>query len=572
VKKFGIFFLISCNRKVIFDKIVIAVASKKYKFAEMNKTKLHFSLALCSGILLGLAWPVNGLTFLIFFALVPLLFLENSIRKDNFKRKGLRVFGYSYLTFLCWNLIASWWLINSTFIGMVFANLCNSLFYSSFFFLFYWAKGRLPLRGAYLFLISLWLAFEKLHLTWDFSWTWMNLGNVFSEKIYWIQWYEYTGTLGGSLWVLSINIWMYSITKNYRIFQGLGNVIKKIVPPLIFVALPIVFSLFLFQKVESVEPTIEVILHQPNIDPYNSKYNFSNNQLLIEFSKQVKPYLSEKTNYVLSPETYFAEGYGEKLDGFDQTKLYQKMLKELKDYPSVQWITGIQFYDLYKQKKSPSLSANKIRDGIWLDYYNSALAIQFKKDPQVYHKSKLVVGVENMPFKTLLKPILGDILLNLGGTVASRVTQKNRSVFAHSNLKINAGPVICYESIFGEFMTGYVKEGAEFLAIISNDAWWANTPGHKQLLSYTRLRAIELRRDIARSANTGISGIINSRGEILSQSEYGTKTVLKGNISPRSHLTFYVLYGDIIGRWAIFITLIYFLLALSNRLKGKRNI
>ena len=165
-----------------------------------------------------------------------------------------------------------------------------------------------------------------------------------------------------------------------------------------------------------------------NIDPYSSKYNFTNSQFLTQFSEQVKPYLTEKTDYVLSPETYFAEGYGEKLDGFDQTKFYQKMLRKFGDYPNVQWVTGIQFYDLYKQNKPPSISANKLRDGIWVDYYNSALAIQYRKEAQVYHKSKLVVGVENMPFKTLLKPLLGDVLLDLGGTVASRVTQKNRSV------------------------------------------------------------------------------------------------------------------------------------------------
>jgi apolipoprotein N-acyltransferase len=208
------------------------MAAKKYKFVEMSMTKLHLSLALSSGIFLGIAWPINGFTLLIFGALIPLLLLENSIRKDNFKHKGLRVFGYSYLTFLSWNLITSWWLINASFIGMAFANLCNSLFYASFFSLFYWAKGRLPLRSAHLFLIALWLAFEKLHLTWDFSWTWMNLGNVFSEKIYWIQWYEYTGTFGGSLWVLSINIWMFSIIKSFKFEEGLGSFMKKSSSPI----------------------------------------------------------------------------------------------------------------------------------------------------------------------------------------------------------------------------------------------------------------------------------------------------------------------------------------------------
>ena len=537
----------------------------------MSKTKLHLSLALASGISLGLAWPTNGLTLLIFIALIPLLFLEESIRNDANNYKGLRVFAYSYLSFLIWNLITTWWLINSTFFGMAFANLCNSLFYAILFWLFYWAKGRLPLRAAHLFLITLWLAFEKLHLTWDFSWTWLNLGNVFSEKIYWIQWYEYTGTFGGTLWVLGINILLFSKFKNYRFNEEIPLLLKKIAVPLIAIGLPIAYSLVLYQKVERIEPTIEVVMHQPNIDPYNSKYKLTNTQFLTEFKTQLKPYLNSNTDYVLSPETYFTEGYGEQLKGFEQSVLYQKMLREMVQYPNLQWITGMQFYDIYRQTDAPSLTANKVRDGLWVDYYNSALGIQSREKAQIYHKSKLVVGIENMPFKSILKPLLGDILIDLGGTVASRVTQKNRSVFSHPKTNVKTGPIICWESVFGEFMTGYVKEGANFLAIISNDAWWGNTPGHRQLLSYTRLRAIETRRDIARSANTGISAIIDARGEILKQTQYNTKTVLEGKVTSRSNLTFYVRYGDIIGRWAIFISGIYFLLALSGRLKKRVN-
>jgi apolipoprotein N-acyltransferase len=547
------------------------MASKKYKFAEMSKTKLHLSLALASGISLGLAWPTNGFTLLIFVALIPLLFLENSIRNDANNFKGLRVFAYSYLSFLIWNLITTWWLINSTFFGMAFANLCNSLFYAILFWLFYWAKGRLQLRAAHLFLITLWLAFEKLHLTWDFSWTWLNLGNVFSEKIYWIQWYEYTGTFGGTLWVLGINVWLFSKFKDYRFNEGIPLLLKKIAVPLIAIGLPIAYSLVLYQKVERIEPTIEVVMHQPNTDPYKSKYKLTNTQFLTEFKTQLKPYLNSNTDYVLSPETYFAEGYGEQLKDFEQSVLYQKMLREMVQYPNLQWITGMQFYDIYRQTDAPSLTANKVRDGLWVDYYNSALGIQSREKAQIYHKSKLVVGIENIPFKSILKPLLGDILIDLGGTVASRVTQKNRSVFSHPKLSVKTGPIICWESVFGEFMTAYVKEGANFLAIISNDAWWGNTPGHRQLLSYTRLRAIETRRDIARSANTGISAIIDARGEILKQTQYNTKTVLEGKVASRSNLTFYVRYGDIIGRWAIFISGIYFLLALSGRLKKRVN-
>ena len=537
----------------------------------MSKTTIHFLLAILSALLLSAAWPINGFTFTIFGALIPLLFLENSIRLSDFKRKGLLVFGYSYLTFLLWNLLITWWLINSSLIGMLFANICNSFFYAIIFTCFSWTKTRLPNRSAYLFLIALWLAFEKLHLSWDFSWTWLNLGNVFSENIYWIQWYEYTGVFGGSLWVLVINVWLFHVFKNHNTILGYKPLVRKMIAPLIFIALPIAFSLYLYEKVEEGSKDIKVLLVQPNIDPYNTKYSLTNSSFIDLWKKQVQPFYSDSLDYILSPETYFAEGYGEEFREFNGSKLHEELQQELAKIPLTQYITGIQFYDLYAQEKAPSLTANLIRKGLWADYYNSALAEQSNEIFQIYHKSKLVVGVENMPFKSVLKPLLGDVLLNFGGTVASRVTQKKRDVFSHTNSKLKAAPIICWESIFGEFVTGYVNEGATFLAVISNDAWWGETPGHKQLLSYTRLRAIETRRDIARSANTGISSIINAKGEIISQTSYNTKTTLSGKLSSRSNLTFYVRFGDIIARWSVFVTGLFFLLALSRRIDPNKT-
>ena len=532
----------------------------------MSKTTIHFLLAILSALLLSAAWPINGFTFIIFGALIPLLFLENSIRLSDFKRKGLLVFGYSYITFLLWNLLITWWLINSSLIGMLFANICNSFFYAIVFSCFSWAKTRLPNRSAYLFLIALWLAFEKLHLSWDFSWTWLNLGNVFSENIYWIQWYEYTGVFGGSLWVLVINVWLFHVFKNHNTILGYKPLVKKMIAPLIFIALPIAFSLYLYEKVEEGSKDIKVLLLQPNIDPYNTKYSLTNSSFIDLWKKQVQPFYSDSLDYILSPETYFAEGYGEEFREFNGSKLHEELQQELAKIPLTQYITGIQFYDLYAQEKAPSLTANLIRKGLWADYYNSALAEQSNEIFQIYHKSKLVVGVENMPFKSVLKPLLGDVLLDFGGTVASRVTQKKRDVFSHTNSKLKAAPIICWESIFGEFVTGYVNEGATFLAVISNDAWWGETPGHKQLLSYTRLRAIETRRDIARSANTGISSIINAKGEIINQTSYNTKTILSGKLSSRTNLTFYVRFGDIIARWSVFVAGLFFLIALSRRI------
>ena len=532
----------------------------------MSKTTIHFLLSILSALLLSAAWPINGFTFIIFGALIPLLFLENSIQLSDFKRKRLLVFGYGYLTFLLWNILITWWLINSSLIGMLFANICNSLFYAIIFTCFSWAKKRLPNRSAYLFLIALWIAFEKLHLSWDFSWTWLNLGNVFSENIYWIQWYEYTGVFGGSLWVLVINVWLFHIFKNHNTILGYKPLARKMIAPLMFIALPIAFSLYLYEKVEEGSKDIKVLLVQPNIDPYSTKYSLTNANFFDLWKKQVQPFYSDSLDYILSPETYFAEGYGEEFREFNGSKLHEELQQELAKIPLTQYITGIQLYDLYAQENAPSLTANQIKKGLWADYYNSALAEQSNKIFQIYHKSKLVVGVENMPFKSILKPLLGDVLINFGGTVASRVTQKKRAVFSHTNSKLKAAPIICWESIFGEFVTGYVNEGATFLAVISNDAWWGETPGHRQLLSYTRLRAIETRRDIARSANTGISSIINAKGEIINQTSYNTKTILSGKLSSRSNLTFYVRFGDIIARWSVFVAGLFFLLALSRRI------
>ena len=533
----------------------------------MRGTQNPLILALASGLLLGFAWPTEGITLLIFIALVPLLQLEHRIRNDKKQFKALRIFAYSYLSFLLWNLITTWWLIHSTIWGMAFANLCNSLFFALIFTLFYWVKQRLPHKSAYIFLVALWLAFEKLHLEWDFSWTWLNLGNVFSEKIYWIQWYEYTGTFGGSLWVWIVNIWIFNRIQNHTSLLSIKSILTTLSTPLIAIALPIAFSLYTYQKVPLAEKKLNIALLQPNIDPYNEKYKLTNLELLEQLKDQMKPFKAIDFDYLLTPETYFAEGFGEELAIYDRSLLHQSIQKELINFPLTQWITGIQFYDVYAQNDSPSLTANKVREGLWVDYYNSALQESFQNAPEAYHKSKLVVGIENMPFKKYLKPLLGDVLIDLGGTVSSRVVQEKRRVFSHPIHQTQAAPIICWESVFGEFVTGYIREGAQFLAVISNDAWWENTPGHRQLLSYTKLRAIETRRAIARSANTGISAFINAKGEIEKQTTYNTKTVLTGSIAPRDTITFYVRYGDALSRIAILVCGLYLLLALSGRIR-----
>ncbi len=221
------------------------------------------------------------------------------------------------------------------------------------------------------------------------------------------------------------------------------------------------------------------------------------------------------------------------------------------------------YFDKSKVTETANTTRNKKS---WYDIYNSAFLINNTDSISIYHKSKLVVGVEHMPFRNIIKPILGDYIINLGGTVGTHATQEERGVFTNNN--ISTAPIICYESVYGEFVTGYVQNGANILSVITNDGWWQNTQGHKQHLSFSRLRAIENRRSVARSANTGISAFINQRGDITKSLPYGVKGVLADDIHVNSELTVYTKFGDYIARVSFFIALIIFMYILTIRKKS----
>lgn len=536
----------------------------------MRKIKNYWILSIISAIFFVLGWPTFGHPIFLFFIFVPLFFIEEQINCDNKKNKYLRVWGYSYFIFFLWNLSTTWWLINASLAGMLIANIFNSLFLSLVFLSFHWSKSKLTLKGAYVFFISAWICFEKLHLNWSISWPWLNLGNGFSEYIYWIQWYEYTGTFGGTLWILILNIGIYGTFKNLNKKSNIRSVLINFFKWIILIVLPVLISLIIYVNLEETKEKINVLAVQPNIDPYDEKYLYSNFQFLEKIIKQTNEYKNQNIDFIVLPETYFANGFGERLIDFEINELNLKLKNFISEFNETQLISGIQFFNTYNNFNKTATS-NKIRNNVWADFYNSAIAVSKNQMTDYYHKSKLVVGVETLPYNKLIMPILGEYMINLGGTVSSRVTQKNRSIFKHPIKNINAAPVICYESIYGDFNTEYVRLGADFFAVISNDAWWDNTPGHKQLLSITRLRSIENRRSTVRSANTGISALINEKGEYIKLLNYGTKGSLLGEVPIIKSITFYTKYGDLIARVSILIFVLYFLMAVTGRYKAKNQ-
>lgn len=524
----------------------------------------NFWWSLLSGSLLALSWPTYGLTPLIFIGFVPLLIFVYNIQQSNTKRKGLKIFLLAYLTFLIWNYITTHWLRNSTEIGGWFAILVNSLLMATLILIYYRVQKKTNLKTGLIFWITFWIAFEKFHLYWDFSWPWLNLGNVFATSTHWIQWYEYTGSFGGSLWVLTVNAMLFFLWTHRKDYTP-KILIKKSVVILVILLVPIAISRLIEINYQEKGKTVEVIALQPNIDPYTEKYNQDNLSFFELFSELTKNQVTEKTDFVVAPETFFAKG--EQLNLLRQLPMVFKLNQLVNNYPKLNILTGVSLIQVFDNPISGGGQTNQYNQNTWYNDYNSALFINQKNPGELYHKSKLVVGVETIPYPAVFKFLLGNFMIDLGGTLAVKTTQKERGVFTSADGQFKAAPIICYESVYGEFVTGYVQNGANFLAIITNDAWWGETQGHKQHLNYARLRAIETRRSIVRSANTGISAIINQKGEITSSLAYNKKGVLKGALKTNDKLTFYTRYGDYIARIAILIALSTLIIAIFRRKK-----
>lgn len=519
--------------------------------------------ALLSATILSLSWPTYGFSLFIFFGFVPLLLLEGEIREHGEKTKR-KVALYSYLTFVIFNITTSWWIWNSTKAGAVFAILANSLFMTLVFLSFHIVCKKIEKRQSLIYLVCAWICFEKLHLSWDLSWPWLTLGNVFSQDTKWVQWYQYTGVFGGSLWVWCVNILVFKAVQEYQKTRKKETLKLLFAKLSLSICVPIAISFYIYQNYRQEGEKIEVVVLQPNIDPYQEKYNIDNftvGELLTFLAKEK---VSQNTEFVLSPETVFADFISkDQVEYNEGINLYRENL--IGKFPYLSLVCGISMYEIIKDKKDIRDQSNYIpqRD-LWYNEYNSAFLMNKTKKMEFYNKSKLVVGVENLPYQKVTRPLLGKLMINLGGTVSLKTTQDKRSIFkGQRNGKI--APIICYESIYGEFVTGYVTEGANLLAVITNDSWWGQTQGHKQLFSYARLRAIETRRSIARAANSGISGFIDQRGDIIKTLPYQTRGSLKASVYLCDKETFYVRFGDYIFRICLFVWAILSLRAVVKK-------
>ena len=540
----------------------------------MKFRKIHLLLlSLLSGAILSLGWPERGFPGLLFIGLVPMLVIEEQMirRPHDFIK-----FSLLFLTlpgFILWNLLTTWWIVNSTVIGALLAIVLNSLFMAIVFQAFHWTRKKLNNRMAgYIALVSYWIAFEYLHLNWDLNWPWLNLGNGFANYYKWVQWYEYTGALGGTLWVLVANLLVFGSLQGVIFQKAIGNRQKAKMAVVILIVmhlwiiLPTIFSIRIYRNYKEQQRPLNFVVVQPNIDPYSEQYNLPPSEVIGRIMALALPALDSTTNFMVAPESAIQENMWENdLSSFSSIRLLKSAISV---YPNLNMlIGGSTFYQLAPGDPLPRWARKFTDSDNHYVVYNSAIMINNRDSLQIYHKSKLTPGVEILPSFKGLK-WLENFAIDLGGTVGSLGMDSVQRVYKTVN-SVTAGPAICYESIFGEFFAGFVKNGAEAMIIITNDGWWQNTAGHRQHFSFAHLRAIETRRSIARSANTGISAFIDQRGDAHQVTKYWMPAVVKGTINANDKITFYVEHGDYIARFMSYLAGVFFLAAVGVSLKRK---
>jgi apolipoprotein N-acyltransferase len=510
--------------------------------------KKNIPLAILSGLLLWIAWPPTPYTtFLLFFGFVPMLLAMENIIQSTSAKKGKQIFNTAFIGFFVWNVGSVYWVYNALKqVGNVAAIPVTLIPYSLGPLLMAtacWLYYRLRLLTGRSWglagLVCLWIGYEYLHQSWDLNFPWMTLGNGFAVSHQWIQWYEYTGIYGGSVWIWMVNILAFLIYVGLREAQTKQLRLKLISGFVLAIVLPIGFSLYTYYNYTEQSNPSNIVAVQPNIDPYEKEGTIptaTQIDIMVNLSKGIA---QPNTEFILWPETAIPDYIDE--DRIQQNPYYRQAHAFLRNYKNGNLVTGAETYKLYNTRKTATASPTQ-QPGVFADSFSTALNIENGDKVQFYHKSRLVPGAESLPFGKALS-FLKPVFEHLGGATGAYGSQADADVF-YSQSGIGVDPVICYESIFGGYIARSVKKGAQFIAIITNDGWWENTSGKDQHLDYAKLRAIETRRWVAQSANTGISAFINQRGDVVQQTKWWTKTAIKQDINLNSDLTFYVMHGD----------------------------
>ncbi len=510
--------------------------------------------SLLSIVLLAPGWlGFSGLTLLIGF--VPLLWISESCASS--RRGWWQMFGWALLTFALWSAACDWWIGNATPIGPPAAIFFSTLWMMIPFMLYHSVSKKAPKSLAYVVLVAAWIACEHHYQSVDISWPWLLVGNGFSHDVRLVQWYEYTGIFGGTLWAWICNLLIFEALKQ--------RTARRWVVVVAAILLPILFSLGIYFSYENPTETARVTALQPNVDCYDkfATGDAWQEQNLLDLMAEVP----SDTEFILAPETALTRHMDEaQINRYPHLRPFSESLKE--HAPEALLISGANTLRYYTPETRTWTARH--HNGRWYDHFNTALAIDTTGVQGIYHKGKLVIGVENTP--RWFFDVMDFLVVDLGGIVGQIGIGQQRRIFT-SPRGVKGGPAICYEGIFGDFFGDFVRKGAEVMFLISNDGWWGDTPGYRHLFSFSRLRAVEHRRAIGRAANTGRSGFIDCRGDVVGESlGWEERGVITYDLPLNRELTFYTRYGDYIARIAKLLTLLSVLYYIAYRVRRRNHL
>ena len=532
-------------------------------------------LSTATGILLGLGFPgYLPLPFLLLVAWVPLLLLQAQTPS------GRTVFWHGFNAFLLYNILATFWVTNTAFFAGLFAVVINAALMCIPWMGFHWTS-RVSTRVRYLALGAFWLSFEYFHYNWSLNWPWLTLGNGFAEFPSLVQWYEYTGVLGGSAWVLAVNVLVVryvigSLTATVVETQHIASLRHRwpIVVGLVTV-LPMAFSLVRYHTYTPPPgDTVTVAAVQPNLEPHFEKFTYDRQRQLDIFAALSLEALDQApgpVDYLVFPETSFSNVDEARINS---APAFSALLDVLPPERLRYLVSGYGGYYRFgtDEQVTPAARYQSLSDGSQIAFEALNAAVQFdlnSGEVQSYRKGVFVPGAESFPFKDALF-FLEPLVASLGGSVAGLGTQPERTPFAGERASI--APVICYESVFGEYFTGYVRAGAQAAFVMTNDGWWDDTAGHLQHLYLSSLRAIETRRSVVRSANMGACAFIDQRGHIQSRTHYGERGTLTGEVRLNDSITPYVRFGDLPARVALLLAAVALLSNLAHTLRRRSTL
>lgn len=536
------------------------LSSFTHSLPTTNNLKLGY--ATVAGVLLGLGFPgYVPFPFFLLVAFVPLLVVQRQLLTTG--ASSWRVFFYGWHAFLLYNILATYWVTNTAFAPGLLAVVANSLLMSIPWVLFHRVARALP-KVAYLSLLAFWLTFEWMHYHWDLNWPWLALGNGFAQFPALVQWYEYVGTPGGTLWILGVNCVVYL---TFFAPPAKPTIWRSPFTLLGLVAVPLGFSLVRYYTYTA--PAGEVIsvgAIQPNFEPHFEKFASNAQTQLDTFIPltQAAVQAAGHLDYILYPETSFSRIEEDAVLASPTVSRLQSALGDLNlDY----LVTGYDGYYIFKPGDERTKATRRIPrangEVLELEAINGTFQLDLKSgDIQTYRKGVFVPGAESFPFREVLwfaKPLVDQ----LGGSTEGRASQEERTALIGK--KANIAPVICYESVFGDYFTDYITEGAQAIFVMTNDGWWDHTAGYRQHLYFSSLRAIETRRAVVRSANVGACAFIDQRGKIVSQTAYDQMGFLNGTLQLNDKITLYVRLGDFLARIAGLLSIMLLASALTRR-------